>query len=366
MRIMTNLLTFSERKLRRESESKPLDGIPASYSLVPLRRSIVFIMGNAHMAMSDRSIAAEYVFEYGSVADVCAKNAIVARQHGRYDHERTFKILQALFPNRSFINGRGCPAGLNANSLSHQIITGLFVCTSFDSHLPNQSFRYSQFSIIGDLQMLAMTSMIILQACCTSAHTLSPVRVTAPKPEIRNTSSVVQNLGADYFSVTGVPNDSSPLDSPSWPRLPSASPIAPSMSSSTSSKGSWSSLFNTGSVRQFMSSVQDSIKDGAMLPTDSQPGPVILSNGPTPVSGDDQPRYKPESPRRRRVSSIPAVSPVSRSSSELAPSAASKAAVTFSSTDHVPRSSFSQVVSPKHTIPEKRVLNFDKPKQHQK
>jgi hypothetical protein len=364
---MTNLLTFSERKLRRESESKPLDGIPASYSLVPLRRSIVFIMGNAHMATSDRNVATEYVFEYGSVADVCAKNAIIARQHGRYDHERTFKTLQTLFPNRSFINGRGCPAGLNANSLSHQTITRLFVCTSFDSHLPNRSFRYSQFSINGDLQMLAMTSMIILQACRTSAHILSPVRGTALEPEMRNTSTtVMQNLGADYFSVTGGQNDSSPLDSPSWPRLPSASPIAPSISSSTSSKGSWSSLFNTGSVRQFMSSVQDSIKDGAMLPTDSQPGPVILSNGPTPVSSDDQPRYKPESPRRRRVSSIPAVSPVSRSWSELAPSVASKAAVTFSSTGHVPRSSFSQVVSPKHAIPEKRVLNFDKPKQHQK
>lgn len=58
----------------------------------------MFITNTTHISGGDRKVATEYVFEDETLALVCQKNAEVAREHGRYDHERIFKILQALFP----------------------------------------------------------------------------------------------------------------------------------------------------------------------------------------------------------------------------------------------------------------------------
>lgn len=43
-------------------------------------------------------VAVDYIFLSHSLEDVCQKNAALAREHGRYDHERVFRTLAVLFP----------------------------------------------------------------------------------------------------------------------------------------------------------------------------------------------------------------------------------------------------------------------------
>jgi hypothetical protein len=104
LRIMTNLLTFShDSSHHRDSESSRPRGeeARAGHTSLPLRRkqmSMVYLVNTANIAGADRKVASGYIFEADTLAEVCRKNAEVAREHGRYDHERIFKILQALFP----------------------------------------------------------------------------------------------------------------------------------------------------------------------------------------------------------------------------------------------------------------------------
>jgi hypothetical protein len=124
LRIMTNLLTFSHdtSQHHRDSESSRLRGedtVPSNSFAYPTQRSTVFITNTTHISGGDRKVAIGYVFEGETLAMVCQKNAEVAREHGRYDHERIFKILQALFPSH-------CSAGVvlpGTNSLVVKMVT---------------------------------------------------------------------------------------------------------------------------------------------------------------------------------------------------------------------------------------------------
>lgn len=103
IRAMTNLLTVPQPKLRRDSDPKnPNDGIPKNYAVYPTRRSIVFSTSTNNIAGADKKVAADYVFTVGSgsLADVCEANAVAAKDHGRYDHERVFRTLKLLFRDR--------------------------------------------------------------------------------------------------------------------------------------------------------------------------------------------------------------------------------------------------------------------------
>lgn len=133
LRIMTNLLTFSQQKFRRDSDSKPLDEIPASYSLIPMRRSTVYIMQTVDAARMDKKVAGEYVFESDSISELCDKNACVASAHLRYDHARVFRVLQTLFPT----SRKNDVAPLNFphefGSLAHEIVSRLCVPNEYAS-----------------------------------------------------------------------------------------------------------------------------------------------------------------------------------------------------------------------------------------
>ena len=116
--------------------------------------------------------------------------------------------------------------------------------------------------------MLAMLSMLVLQT-----------ELGGPRaPSVKHTTTTMgvplRMANTDYFSLTkSTVNLLSPT-SPEWPHLPSspvASSMTPSFSSSNSSRGSWSSLFNTGTMRQFMNGVQDSLKEGLSTPTEIVP-----------------------------------------------------------------------------------------------
>jgi len=114
--------------------------------------------------------------------------------------------------------------------------------------------------------MLAMISVLLLQ---TGLKAPEETHLTKHS-ELRQVTP--KFVSADYFSL---PKEQITRLSPpsAWPRhhhpaSPVAQPLAASLSSSSSSGGraSWSSLFNTGSMRQFMSGVQDTLKEGLATP----------------------------------------------------------------------------------------------------
>ena len=108
---MSNIFTFSHQKVRRVSEQSrpPLDDTPSSYSLLPTRRSTVFVKDASAFIGIDVIAAREYIFPSDDCIATCKKNSEIARKRGRYDHERVFSILQAfLVDYRS--NGGGTTA----------------------------------------------------------------------------------------------------------------------------------------------------------------------------------------------------------------------------------------------------------------
>ncbi|KAF7373833.1 WD-REPEATS-REGION domain-containing protein [Mycena sanguinolenta] len=344
LRIMTNLLTFSHdmSQPHRDSESSRLreedSSLPSKVPYSAPRRSMVFIANTTHISGGDRKVAAGYVFEAESLAMVCQKNSEVAREHGRYDHERIFKILQALFPSHD-----SCAA---PNSLVIKMVSRI----------------HSELCKMKDLQMLAMLSMIVLQGC----RTTRPLSVKAKSPVLVGTSTP-KYAGMDYFSLSRTsPGNTtgrmSPV-SPTWPRLTASPPVtsgqAP-LSASNTSRGSWSSLFNAGSMRQFMSGMQESLKDGLTTPSE----PPATSTIPVPNKIDRISRG-PDSPlpRRRaywRDSGLPSPSSVSKSWNEATSPAVKQVAVSFSSAGHR-RPVSSRTSTQKEAIHEARVTLLDVP-----
>lgn len=131
LRAMTNLLTIPQVKARRDSETKHSnDDIPKNYAVYPSRRSIVFSTSTNNIAGADKKVAADYVFTVrsGSLADVCEVNAVAARDHGRYDHERVFRTLKMLFRERGHPDNKDKKwrrISFTLDMLAAQVITGL-------------------------------------------------------------------------------------------------------------------------------------------------------------------------------------------------------------------------------------------------
>ena len=166
--------------------------------------------------------------------------------------------------------------------------------------------------------------------------------------------------GGDYFSpsLRGDGNRPIPATSLNTHRVPS-SPIGPlasaTLSSSNSSRGSWSSLFNTGSVRQFMSGVQDTFKDG-LTPM----GDILTTPGaPIPVPAQ-QKNSQRTTPARYTIDPSHSTKLISKSWDHNALPGTTKAVISFSSAGHVRRATYSLAISPKVVIPEKKVTVFDK------
>lgn len=214
--------------------------------------------------------------------------------------------------------------------------------------------------------MLAMISAIVLQACHGS-----PAPGTLKSPELHYTDGTPMALspktfgGIDYFSV--LRSNTGPVSpiSPTWPRPPSSTailPLGPSLSSSNSSRGSWSSLFGTSSVRQFMSGVQDTLKDGLTTPSEIPPSVSGASGASIPVPKGGRVYRGPDSPLPRRRStwrdpSLHSPTVVSKSWNEVLP-LSGKLAISFSSAGHR-QSAFSRMNTPQDAIHEKRVIVVD-------
>ena len=101
LRIMTNLLTFSQGKRRRVSERPRPANDDVPYALLPTRRSTVFIKPAASIGHPDRTIASQYRMDVSKPGESCRANASIAKKHGRHDHERVFKTLEILIEGYS-------------------------------------------------------------------------------------------------------------------------------------------------------------------------------------------------------------------------------------------------------------------------
>ena len=121
LRAMTNLLTLPQRKWRRDSDyaarghhpystedSASMAGQSRYAALSAFKRSTMYLSSTRHFTGADQSVADDYVFSMAlsgddpstganRLSEVCERNAVAARKHGRYDHERVFKTLRTLF-----------------------------------------------------------------------------------------------------------------------------------------------------------------------------------------------------------------------------------------------------------------------------
>jgi WD repeat-containing protein 59 len=131
LRIMTNLLTFSQQKHGKEGEAKPLGDILKSYALLSAtpRRSMIFFASTNNLAGADKKVAVDYIFSSTtSLSDVCNQNAAYAASHGRTDHERTFQMLAAVLSDTSGDSVNFTPLGI-------RIVRELWVYFVFASDL---------------------------------------------------------------------------------------------------------------------------------------------------------------------------------------------------------------------------------------
>ncbi len=131
LRIMTNLFSFSPQKFRRISEhSRPVEEFPNKYSLLPTRRSTVFIKDASPYVGIDIRAAKEYKFPSTDPTASCKSNAETARLLGRLDHERVFNLLEVIMMDARQPQAIGIePISTHnaCNSLTVKMIDKLFV-----------------------------------------------------------------------------------------------------------------------------------------------------------------------------------------------------------------------------------------------
>jgi hypothetical protein len=103
--VTTGLLSLCQLKDRKEfgggeSQQQRTQGYSAttnhSTAAVPVRRSMMFASNINWLAGPDKQVAVGYVFQGDSLAEVCEVNAKVAKEFGRFDHERVWMSLLAL------------------------------------------------------------------------------------------------------------------------------------------------------------------------------------------------------------------------------------------------------------------------------
>jgi WD repeat-containing protein 59 len=131
LHIMTNLLLFSRLKQRRPSEqSRPLDDIPANYSLLPTHAVTVFVRDGASIADLGQELAGEYVLDASTPPEACNKNAEIARKHNRRDHEDFFMSLGLLLSSYGDYSSKAWAA----NALACSFIKQMSVRNGFRAH----------------------------------------------------------------------------------------------------------------------------------------------------------------------------------------------------------------------------------------
>jgi hypothetical protein len=141
--------------------------------------------------------------------------------------------------------------------------------------------------------------------------------------------------------------------SPTWVH-PASSPVANLSLSSMSSRGSWSSLFNTSNVRQLIGNSLDAAREGGhtepTAPEGDPAGIPVPGNRGRKISDIDSPRArpsKPDSPQR--------LSPGPRVDIGTARSLGSSSSIA----GQARRLTFSQVAKARHAAVQKSVVVVD-------
>lgn len=346
LRVMTNLLTFTHpRSKQRQDRSKTADSGRGSFSLVSTRLSTVYLKDASHITGVDSVIAAEYVFSGSSPLEVCKRNSEFARKLCRFDDERVFKVLHALMTSKD---------DTSRSQFSHQHPILSPVSDSILSRLYNQLCQEK------DVQMLAFLASVILHVHLSSRpspSTIGRARVMKFSPAL---SSASHKASLDYFNARPR-SDSRPhtvSSSVSRPRPPSspATPPGPMVSSSNSSKGSWSSLFYTTGMRNTVLGGQESPQDSGQtgLPSATKMGGHSI---PVPVIAD---KLAQDALRRRAVrhGSPANPSPSNSKSWNDVPLSISRSMSSIPSVGRIRRRTFSQVVRPE-VSPAKKSLVFN-------
>jgi len=170
--------------------------------------------------------------------------------------------------------------------------------------------------------------------------------------------------GTDYFSLMKSTTVPSPI-SPGWPRQlsPTIPALVSSLSSSNSSRGSWSSLFNTGSMQRFMNGVQDTFKEGLatpgeILPSSARDTPGVLSRSERLPRSHDSPVPVPWKRRVRKDSGLYSPVNVSKSWNEGLTHPSKTLSPSFSVGHKRPPL---RVVRPNVFIHEKQMVIFEPP-----
>ncbi|KAA1477857.1 hypothetical protein DENSPDRAFT_829305 [Dentipellis sp. KUC8613] len=353
LHIMTNLLLASRLKQRRASEqSRALDEIPASYALLPTRIIMVYIKDVSYIVGAGRALAGEYVFDGDLPGRICRKNAAVAKKHSRYDHERFFNTMAILLPDAALREANGLPWG--ANPLAYNLVLEM----------------YKGFAQEKDIQMLAMLAVLLLKMY---KHTPTPsdrsaaVRVVSP-----STPGMQRAPSGDYFTLRRrKENRSTPLSPVGWHRgtpSPTTNNISTSISS-MSSRGSWSSLFNTGGMRQFMAGMQEAKERTPEDRSDENtPGIPVPGGGGRRHQhhyqlGSESPRKKDASPRSQNRAT-PSPQPPAHAQAQMKswPEGVGAGALRIPvvpSNANVRRPTFSQIVSARPSVMEKTMVVYD-------
>ncbi|KAJ4472627.1 hypothetical protein J3R30DRAFT_3708599 [Lentinula aciculospora] len=427
-RIMTNLLTFPRHRGRRQSNSfrssvelgSTGEGAPGgseedigttnrSYSALGLvagspRRSEVVIINTTSLVGGDKSVAEDYIFlptaysedtnaiddgyrtfeeKPGNLVQMCDSNAAAARSHGRYDHERIFRSIGAVLATTALGTGEDSKPLASCLGLVKQLFDRLLV-----------DLRAQK-----DAQMLAMTSSIALQIfyipkvwhtmLTASSHSTS---ISTRPGSVLDYFSAIHNHG--YISKTSTDSSNSPTHPTRSPissaRGSARQPSSPTLNSgpfSTSSRGSWSSLFSNGrnlmlnapQLTSHDATVTSKPLSSVQSPPFNSPSRIAVPvnkstniNHNRPSSGGralqlQQGRWPSESPSqttwqiRYQGSTSPHVTPPhTASKSWNEPLAKPKeAALSFSSTGHVHRRTFSQVASAANGSGKKQVIVFE-------
>ncbi|KAJ3559944.1 hypothetical protein NM688_g25 [Phlebia brevispora] len=289
LRIMSNLFTFPHQKSRRVSEQsslRPTDELQNNYSLLPTRlRSTVYIKNASLITGTDVEAARQYVFPTTDPAEACRVNADTARLLGRVDHERVFRTLQILLAEDQ-----------KSNLPSRQ--TGTLQSVGNPLALKIMEKLYAELCLDKDIQMLAMMSIVLLRL---AAELRNPLRL------IETPTTPAAQQRSDYFAFKrNAGYRQSPL-SPLWSRT-------------TPSPTSY--LFNANSMRRFISASK------------SSGGPLSRT------------QYSPQSPQIKEFrEDAGGAGSAPKSWSEAIAVGPLRNSVSFSSTGHHRRPTFSQVVS---------------------
>ncbi|KAI5119541.1 hypothetical protein M0805_008527 [Coniferiporia weirii] len=248
LRIMNNLLSFSHPRPYSAGPSQPTGNDQNNYSLLPKRMTIVFIKDRSFVVGAHRKLAAQYSLQSKDPLQLCKKNAEIARRHSRFDHERLFHDLAAMLRGPS-IRSRKLRNISALNTKEARLSQTKFVIDMLHEELLKSK----------DVQLLGMFAVILL---LYSSQSLPPDRGqqstmgNAASPLPTSTSRTTDYFGLKMRRGGHVTSPPYRGNSPVSP-ITASLVLGQSLSSSSSSRGSWSSLFNAGTVRHFIGGSQD-------------------------------------------------------------------------------------------------------------